>query len=134
MGFEDILRHYYTDVELVTLTNYFEMAEAQLAWEKKGFVSTWAAVLGPEQGIGGKSQTSWNSLLTASPSPSSLGADGGLWLFDLYTGSLNKLLAEPVVEIAWKGDGSAVAAVSNADKTGLMRLSSIQVPRDAAGK
>ena len=132
-GFEDILRHYYTDVELVTLTDYFEMAEAQLAWEKKGFVSTWAAVLGPEQGI-----EEVTDVLEWSPDGKSIafvtgGADGGLWLFDLYTGSLNKLLAEPVVEIAWKGDGSAVAAVSNADQDGLMRLSSIQVPRDAAG-
>ena len=81
------------------------MMETQLAWERKGIVLNWTAVLGPEQGV-----AEVTDVLAWSPDGKSVafateGSEGGLWVFDIYTGSLTKVLAKPVVEAVWKGDG-----------------------------
>jgi len=126
-GFEDILRHYYTDVDIVKLEDYFQMMETQLAWERKGIVLNWTAVLGPEQGV-----AEVTDVLAWSPDGKSVafateGSEGGLWVFDIYTGSLTKVLAKPVVEAVWKGDGSAIAAVTQVDENGYQQLMVIQM-------
>lgn len=112
-GYREILSHYYTDVMIVELSQYYKDVEPRLLWEQKGFVQSWVAVLGPSQGI-----TEPTKVFRLSPSGeqvaySMTGEGGGLWVFDAVYGKQTLLLEEPVLEIAWKHDGSALAAVTD---------------------
>lgn len=110
--YQDILLHYYTDVSLVSMTEYYKDMESRLAWERKGLVQTWVAILGPAQGIDGMIKA-----VRWAPSGDMVaygiaGNQGGLWIFNVVTGEKAKLLSEPVLELAWKSDGSMLAVVS----------------------
>ena len=110
-------------MDLVELRDYFEMMEVQLSWEKKGFVLNWTAVLGPTQGveIGHRCLGLVSRWANSSPS-APRGRKAGRGSLTSTECSLVKVLAEPVVDAAWKRDGSAIAAVSKVDEDGLRRL------------
>ena len=133
-GYRDILLHYYTDVTFTPLSDYYKAMESRLAWEKKGLLQSWVAILGSEQGIDGLTDA-----IKWSPGGDRIaygieGDAGGLWVFDTITGEQIRVLVEPVLEIAWKSDGSALAVVSQIDGQGLRRLSRIEIAVDSGGQ
>ncbi|NLJ84879.1 MAG: SpoIID/LytB domain-containing protein [Firmicutes bacterium] len=131
-GYEEILYHYYTDVTLLTLGQYYEHMESMLVWENKGFVQTWAAILGSDHGV-----NEHTDVLQWSPAGDLIaygasGAEGGLWVFNTITGERATVLQDPVREIAWKSDGSAVAVVT-ATQRGRRQLQIIPINISAMG-
>ena len=130
-GYEEILSHYYTDVMIVELSQYYKDVEPRLLWEQKGFVQSWAAILGPSQGINGLTNVFRLSPSGDQVAYSVTGEGGGLWVFDAVYGKQTLLLEEPILEIAWKHDGSALAAVT--DGRGGRRRLWVVVPNTEAG-
>ncbi|NMB11794.1 MAG: SpoIID/LytB domain-containing protein [Firmicutes bacterium] len=126
-GYKEILQHYYTNVTLVALAEYYKSMEHQLAWERKGLVQSWVAILGPEQGI-----DELTHVIKWSPAGDLIaygtgGDGGGLWIFHAITGEKARILAEPILEVAWKSDGSVLAAVCGTGSADLKRLYLIEL-------
>lgn len=133
-GYRDILLHYYTDVTFTPLSDYYKAMESRLVWEKKGLLQSWVAILGSEQGIDRPIDA-----IKWSPAGDRIaygieGDAGGLWVFNTITGEKTRVLAEPVLEIAWKSDGLALVVVSQIDEEGLRRLSRIEIPVGDGGQ
>ena len=126
-GYQDILLHYYTDVTLVALAEYYKIMEHRLTWERKGLIQSWMAILGPKQGVDGLTDVIQWSPTGDLIAYGTEGDEGGLWVFNTITGDKARLLTEPVVEVAWKSDGSALVAVSDAGQEALKRLTCIEV-------
>ncbi|NMB46500.1 MAG: SpoIID/LytB domain-containing protein [Firmicutes bacterium] len=126
-AYEDILAHYYTGVALVSVGEYYERMESRLIWEDKGLVQTWAAILGPDQGI-----DELTDVIKWSPSGDLIAYgtsrdQGGLWVFNTITGESVCYLREPIREVAWKTDGSALAVVSQNGQGELRQLRIVEL-------
>ena len=109
-GYEEILAHYYTDVMIVELPQYYKEVELKHIWEQKGFTESWVTILGPNQGV-----ENLTKVFRLSPRGDVIaysidGEGGGLWVFNVFDGKQTRLTDEPALEVAWKHDGSALAA------------------------
>ncbi len=129
-GYQEILSHYYTDVTLLGLSQYYKDMESRVVWEQKGLVQSWAAILGPNQGIHGLTGVFQLSPAGDLIAYGTSGVEGGLWVFNAVSGKQARLLEEPVGEIAWKDDGSALAAVTMG-QGGLRQLRVISIDAKA---